>query len=78
MYGCLCEMWCWNKSIHTLRGSPPVSLDDDRQSPTASTDSLPVVVNEFEWLFKGDTRERGDGEQSLVREAQDSLLCNRK
>lgn len=73
---CVCEIWFWNKSIHTSRGSPPVSLDDDLQSPIASTDSLPVV-NEFGWLFKGDA-EKEDGEPSLAREAQDSLLCNRK
>lgn len=74
---CVCEIWFWNKSIHTSRGSPPVSLDDDLRSPIASTDSLPVV-NEFGWLFKGDAREKEDEEPSLAREAQDSLLCNRK
>jgi hypothetical protein len=65
MYGCLCEMWCWNKSIHTSRGSPPVSLDDDRRSPTASTDSLLVVVNEFLSGYSKETPKKGEMENNL-------------
>lgn len=75
--GCMCKMWCWDKCIRTLRGSPPVSLDDLRL-PVDSNDSLPVVLNEFEWLFKGGIRESGNAEPSEVREARESLLCNRK
>lgn len=68
MHGCICEIWCRVMHIHTSRGSPALSLNDD----------LLVVVDEFERLFKGGTREREDAEPSVVREAQESLLCNRK
>lgn len=61
----------------TSRGSPE-SLDNDLRSPEAPMKSSTTVLSEFEWLFIGETRERGDGELSGACEAQDSLLCNRK
>lgn len=61
--------------IHTSRGSP---LESDLRSPNESNDSAPIDADKLEWLFSGETKERGDGEASFFLDAQDNLLCSRK
>ena len=78
MHNCdVCIHNClWDKNIRTSRGSPPEF--PDLLSSKASDDFLPIDAVEFEWLFRGDARERGDALPSTFRDAQESLLCNRK